>query len=470
MATRSDVTARLRPVPFREALEWAENRKVVPSDIYYGELQGFARMKAFSVAGLSSVSQLRQVLDSLNAVMRSGGSMAEWKKMVRDGKVPLALPNHRLDTIFRTNVLGSYARGRAQQHEETKDALPFLMYSAIDDDRVRPTHKALDRHIARYEDPFWRTHTPPLGYNCRCKLIQLTESQARARGWNPEAETPAPDVEADPGWNYDKREGLKELVDPGIAQAITRAVSAAPAAVAAEIPQKVTPAAGTPMGERIGDDWEIPKGKWGEPFREALRLVNETNGDGKLVDVKLVANEMERAFGRYTGKPTIGGVVIPKTSRHYRASEVQLSKYLARTEYAHPELTLAHEIGHLLDFEGTGKMMQSSATFDKAFESFRQAVNASPEILELKRRRAATSPFSKARETIDYYLSTDEMFARAYSQYVGKKTGNEAIKKAVEMIKASDRGNWSLSQWSDESFEPIERALDEAFRKIGWRS
>jgi hypothetical protein len=42
---------RLEPVPFTEAIAWAESRGVVLPHVYYGELQGLARAAAFSIAG-----------------------------------------------------------------------------------------------------------------------------------------------------------------------------------------------------------------------------------------------------------------------------------------------------------------------------------------------------------------------------------------------------------------------------------
>lgn len=34
----------------------------------------------------------------------------------------------------------------------------------------------------RHDDPFWATHYPPNGWNCRCRVRPLTKSQVEARG------------------------------------------------------------------------------------------------------------------------------------------------------------------------------------------------------------------------------------------------------------------------------------------------
>ncbi len=81
--------------------------------------------------------------------------------------------------------------------------MPYLMYDAINDSRVRPSHLALDGVIRPVGDPFWKTHTPPLGHRCRCTLRALDRNEARERG-GPTQNVPAEGV-ADPGWGSDPR-------------------------------------------------------------------------------------------------------------------------------------------------------------------------------------------------------------------------------------------------------------------------
>ena len=48
------------------------------------------------------------------------------------------------------------------------------MYDARNDDRVRPSHAAMDGIIFRHDDPIWATHYSPNGWNCRCRVRVLT--------------------------------------------------------------------------------------------------------------------------------------------------------------------------------------------------------------------------------------------------------------------------------------------------------
>ncbi|EET83948.1 hypothetical protein ACIRA0001_0164, partial [Acinetobacter radioresistens SK82] len=89
--------------------------------------------------------------------------------------------------------------GRWQQQQRNRDKRPYLMYSAIDDSRVRPSHLALNRIIRHIDDPFWLMYYPPWGFMCRCTVIALTEKQAEKYGITPDDQLP--EVAEEMGWS-----------------------------------------------------------------------------------------------------------------------------------------------------------------------------------------------------------------------------------------------------------------------------
>jgi len=224
-----DPVPRLTPVPFDEAIAWGKARGVVLPDVYYGDLQGIARSMAFSIAGLTKLDQLQSVLDSLNANLETGESFGQWKKRVAAGEIPLDLPPHRIENIFRTNIQGAYARGRYEQQTAVKDAFPWLMYDAVNDSRTRPAHAAMDGKVVRQDDPWLKTHRAPNGYQCRCRMIALSDAQAaqfqRAddrRMQDPEFAAARHAAQPDKGWDYDigaePTEGLRRAIAQRLAQ------------------------------------------------------------------------------------------------------------------------------------------------------------------------------------------------------------------------------------------------------------
>ena len=93
----------------------------------------------------------------------------------------LGTPN-RLKTIYRINLNTARAHQRYnQQIKATKD-LPYWQYDAINDSRTRPSHAELDGSVFKFDDPFWQTHYPPNGWNCRCTVRALTAKQVKDQG------------------------------------------------------------------------------------------------------------------------------------------------------------------------------------------------------------------------------------------------------------------------------------------------
>lgn len=88
----------------------------------------------------------------------------------------------RLETIFRTNLSMAYSAGEWAQIEETAEDAPYLMYDAVDDNLTREQHRAWSGIVLRWDDPWWQTHRPPNGYNCRCSTIQLSDRDLKREG------------------------------------------------------------------------------------------------------------------------------------------------------------------------------------------------------------------------------------------------------------------------------------------------
>ena len=81
----------------------------------------------------------------------------------------------RLETIFRTNMFNAYAAGRYRQLKEDADIYPYWRYVTAKDSAVRPAHRALEGKVFKADDPFWSTHYPPNGFNCRCIVEAVDE-------------------------------------------------------------------------------------------------------------------------------------------------------------------------------------------------------------------------------------------------------------------------------------------------------
>ncbi len=186
----------MKPVTFLEALQFARSRKIVLPDEFYS-LDLKTRQLATTVSFLSSIEQIQTVIAAVNKAIADGSTFEDFKKLVAEHEIKLSEPY--LKNVFRTNIQTAYSHGRWQQQQRNRDKRPYLMYSAIDDSRVRPSHLALNRIIRHIDDPFWLMYYPPWGFMCRCTVIALTEKQALKYGITPDDQLP--EVAEEMGWS-----------------------------------------------------------------------------------------------------------------------------------------------------------------------------------------------------------------------------------------------------------------------------
>lgn len=230
-------------VPAREAVDRFTSKGLKPS-FSWMDVSAEEHKTAFTVAKMMDVDMLGDVYASLQESLANGVVFRDWAEsmipMLQDrgwwgrqavldpltGETVVAQLGSpaRLQTIFRTNMQSAYAAGHWDQIEAQAEDAPFLMYDAIDDYRTRAEHKAWDGKVLPVTDKFWKGHTPPCGWNCRCSVIQLDESDLEQLGM---------EVSKSPRTEYNnwtnprtgKTEKVPAGVDPGFGQAAADRVS-----------------------------------------------------------------------------------------------------------------------------------------------------------------------------------------------------------------------------------------------------
>lgn len=207
----------MQPLSFLEAISFAVSRKVVLPDEFYS-LDLKTRQMATTVSFLSSIEQIETVVKSVNQVLIDGGTFKDFKKLVEDNEIILSEPY--LKNVFRTNIQTAYGHGRWQQQQRNKANRPYLMYVAINDSRVRPSHLALNRIIRHIDDPFWQTYYAPWDFMCRCTIVALTEEQALKYGITTDEDLPV--IAENNGWSTSPLTfgEMESVVDAKIANSI----------------------------------------------------------------------------------------------------------------------------------------------------------------------------------------------------------------------------------------------------------
>lgn len=122
------------------------------------------------------------------------------------------------ETWARTSTNQAYSAGRWQQAKDPDiaDLIWGYEYVAINDDRVRDSHAALDGVRKPKDDPFWNIYWPPNGWNCRCDVLEIISDTPEAFA------TSAPGIMPDEGFafnagkiiDFNPLENMKPLEKP----------------------------------------------------------------------------------------------------------------------------------------------------------------------------------------------------------------------------------------------------------------
>jgi SPP1 gp7 family putative phage head morphogenesis protein len=88
----------------------------------------------------------------------------------------------RLSLIYDTNLRTAEAAGRWEQMQATRRERPYLRYVCMNLPTSRPEHAAWHDTVLPKDDPWWDTHYPPNGWNCRCVVMELAEKDLKRYG------------------------------------------------------------------------------------------------------------------------------------------------------------------------------------------------------------------------------------------------------------------------------------------------
>lgn len=243
-----------------------------------------------------------------------------------------------------------------------------------------------------------------------------------------------------------------------------------------EAPKVAAAAPVKPRAERIGDKFDIRTTKQTKAeIEDALKVVDSVHGDGPLRTLP-VMNLSGQNLGVYR--------------REVRGPAVDIR---IRSTGDHKAFTFVHELGHYLDhvgirapegsdeYKARRRMVQVESGMNRhpetPMKAVWEAIQESPSYKEIQRRRHDPEHRWQSKYYA-YLISPVELWARAYSQWIGTKAPDSLVGRGLRQAQedygkdASDRERgvtryWS-GQWEDEEFKPIGAAIEEMFRGMGW--
>lgn len=173
-------------LPFKEAIDYFRRKANLPTRSYTDLWEGM-HAPAFVVAGAQQATLLADLRQAVDRALADGTTIADFRKafdetVAKHGWDYKGGRNWRTRVIFDTNLRMAYNAGKWEQAHQAKRQRPYLRYIAIMDSQTRPEHRAWHNTVLPVDHPFWQTHHPPNGWNCRCTVQSLGSRDLKSLG------------------------------------------------------------------------------------------------------------------------------------------------------------------------------------------------------------------------------------------------------------------------------------------------
>lgn len=207
--------------PFDEQVAFFRGKlgNLVPTQSWR-DIQRSAHDAAFMVAGAAKADLLADLAAAVDKAISEGESLQKFRQRFGDivqkhgwqgwtGSESKEGTDWRTRVIYRTNMATSYAAGRLSQLQH----FPLWVYKHSGAEHPRLQHKAWNGLTLPADHPFWKTHYPPNGWGCGCRVVGASSAKSAERlggkpgyteppaGWDvPDAKGRLPGI--DEGWDY----------------------------------------------------------------------------------------------------------------------------------------------------------------------------------------------------------------------------------------------------------------------------
>lgn len=484
------------PLSHDAARAFLQDKPAVTRDTFDALLPEL-RARAMVITDVEDLDVVQRVRDRIARVVGDGEDWDKVRQEIAQDVVPWLGDgaDRRAKVLLRTHGNQVYGLADHEVMERQTEVFPYWQYVSSQDEKVRDSHAVLDGIVLPANDPFWQDHYPPWDWNCRCRVVPLMQEDVDAM------------IEQDKDKPLEERRVLSEgdrerMASQGKLYRTVKRRGTGRAGVPMDVdvrsPQqkggsyRFSPAEAKMSIEDLrgrydGDlfnifeeklketkttdgrtvwEWlqegstreaDIPRSRVEvgravinrstnrivrESVNDAIQAVDSVHGDGKLTPLPFVSRQMN-ALGAYAYSGDHG-------------FQIQIN---AKGKW--PRLTAVHEIGHWLDHIAMGdKGGFASELGSPVMRQWMAAVERSGVVDKL---RALKLP----KSDIQYYTDPKELWARSYAQFIGQRSTNEAVRKELTDMASPRRINLGL-QWTEESFAPIDQAIETMFKEMGW--
>ena len=466
--------------PNREAVDYLR-QKGLRAGFSYRDIWAEEHSFDFTVAKAMDIDLLSDIRDSILRAKETGQTQESWLREMEEvlskrgwwgrqevedpvtGKKVVAQLGsaRRLQTIWLVNMRQAAQAGRWERGSASAGH-PYVLYRVGPSRVHREQHLAWDGLLLRSDDPFWAKANPSNGYGCRCYTRFVSERQAqryRDRG----IPAPIPAGQQRPSGTTRVRTRAPKLqpmtwYDPRVQQTRRGIVGIDPGF-------EHNP--GTGREEQLADKFrrsdadfakDVKPAEGTQDLEHGLRIEMQAEGRRRVARALAAADQVHGIPLQPAQIPVrpitgaLGRAVKPKT----RAPDViELGADSWR-----PELMALHELGHWMDsLLGDGPYASTSDEPTEAMAALLRACKASA---------AWADSAGMPAEERQIWRREQELFARAYSQYVAWRSGSIRLRRQVDRALHSPVLRRRLLQWDYDDWWPIAISMDRLLSTAGW--
>lgn len=238
------MAVRYGSLPFAEQIAFFRGKLNVPTRAWT-DVWRDAHDTSFMVAGAYKAELLADFREAVRRSIEDGTTIQEFRKdfdqiVAKHGWSYKGARGWRTRVIYETNLRTSYQAGRYAQltDPDLLQSRTYWRYKHSESVRFpRPQHLAWDGLVLRHDDPWWRTHFPPNGWGCKCRVYSESDRTLRKLGKPGPDRAPPVEFETktvgsrgpsprtvsvpegiDPGWDYAPGSTVAERVREQINQ------------------------------------------------------------------------------------------------------------------------------------------------------------------------------------------------------------------------------------------------------------
>lgn len=188
--------AQLQRLTPQDAVAWLQERGHLARSYAWQDVWQDEHGQQFTISRLARLDLLQAIYEAIVQSVQGDLSRTDWMSDVEelltrsgwwgikavtdpaDGEVKLTrFDPARLRLIYDTNTRQAYATGLWERVERSKRTHPYVRYITRRDERVRASHRAWDNLALPVDDLFWKTHWPPNGWRCRCRVMSMSQRE-----------------------------------------------------------------------------------------------------------------------------------------------------------------------------------------------------------------------------------------------------------------------------------------------------